>query len=157
MIHSHQAEAKSKRDVAWMEMATSKLYRTVHTKQKQFCFRLNGLQSYSSESESDVAFAFAFAWCEQTINMNSPTKINGTHLVADANAQCARPSSIMSHFVPYSRWAIAFVIVTSQTNWHYCLLWRFPHWTAEYNKVNNHKRKRNKTTLCEWVFFPLQS
>ena len=62
MLCSHQVKAKGKRDVTQME--SSRLHRTVHTKPKQFCFRLNGLQSHSSKSESDIAFMFAFAWCE---------------------------------------------------------------------------------------------
>ena len=62
MLRSYQAKAKSERD--FTSMNTCKLYRTVHTKRKRFHFRLNGLQSHSSEGESEVAFAFAFAWCE---------------------------------------------------------------------------------------------
>ena len=63
MLRSHQAKAKNECDIS--SMKTVNLCRAIHTKRKRF--RLNGLQSHSSESESDVAYAFAFAWCERKI------------------------------------------------------------------------------------------
>ena len=59
MHRSHQAKSES--DVSQME--SSRLCRTIHTKQKRKRFHLNGLQSHSSESD----IAFVFAWCERAI------------------------------------------------------------------------------------------